>query len=476
MIKSWDIFDTLIARKFVSPRSVFEIVEQISKIKNFMAIRIAAEQNLVRQGLNYNIEDIYKEFQRITNAPENLCDSLKNLEVKVELDQCIPITENLRQVKAGDILISDMYLPEKVIRDMLEKVGLFVPIEIVITSGGKASGKVWKEFSEQGKFLFHMGDNKSSDINQPRKYGFESALPVSSQPNIFEQWLMQRDFQFGAYLREIRLRNPFTEEIKRTYWTLFTMNVGILIILVQLIDKLQKRYGFEYLGFCGRDTYFMRLLYQKYKKDRNEIPADNDYLYYSRKLVRYAAADIGKYFSSRIAGRKALMIDLTGTGVHLNNLRINENLNYAILIALLIKRNDNTDFVKKLYPNEKSYPEDWIYFDDAGSDSDVYFKNFTFFDGGNQNMEFINRAPHNTPIRLNAFQIGEKIIPDVIFSEINDAENYDVIETCFKEAVNSKIIWCSESPALIETLKGLLKIFLDISHNRLLCDSHSRNI
>ena len=321
MLKSWDIFDTLIARRCIHPHNIFRIIEQVTKLKNFTALRITAEQNLVKRGVNYNFDDIYKEFGKITNSPEKLCEELKALEIKVELDQCIPITENLRQVKAGDILISDMYLPEKIIRRMLDKAGLFAPVEILITSGGKASGKVWKEFADQGQFLFHIGDNVEVDVQKPRQYGFDSALTTLSNPNVFERWLMQRDFQFGAYLREIRLRNPFTEEIKRTYWTLFTINIGILIILVQLIDELQKKHGFEYLGFCGRDTYYLWMLYKKYKEDIGEEPPDNDYLYYSRKLVYYSRQDAIKYFHEKIDGRKALMIDLIGTGTNLHYLR-----------------------------------------------------------------------------------------------------------------------------------------------------------
>ena len=101
MIKTWDIFDTLIARRCVHPHNIFRIVEQVTKLKNFTALRITAEQNLVKRGVTYNFDDIYKEFGKITNAPEKLCDELKALEIKVELDQCIPITENLRQVKSG---------------------------------------------------------------------------------------------------------------------------------------------------------------------------------------------------------------------------------------------------------------------------------------------------------------------------------------------------------------------------------------
>ena len=470
MMKSWDIFDTLIARKSVSPRSVFAIVEQVSKIKNFMAIRIAAEQNLVRQGLNYNIEDIYKEFQRITNAPENLCDSLKNLEVKVELDQCIPITENLRQVKAGDILISDMYLPEKVIRKMLDKAGLFAPVEIIITSGGKSSGRIWKEFADQGQFLFHIGDNVEVDVQKPRQYGFDSALTTLSYPNDFEQWLMQRDFQFGAYLREIRLRNPFTEEIKRTYWTLFTINVGMLIILVQLIDALQKKYGFEYLGFCGRDTYYLWLLYKKYKEDLGEEPPSNDYLYYSRKMLYYSRQSTTKYFRLKTAGKKSLMIDLIGTGTNLHYLRKKNDLDYSILICCHDMGKD--------YSDATDLPKKWVALSDSSDTDDTFsFINYKYTEFPlNDSLESFNRATHNSPIRINELLVAGKNISEIILSESNDVENFDVFEYCLREVLNSKIVWSRlKGDDTIENLKHMLLLFINLASKIVMKSRHVIN-
>lgn len=471
MLKSWDIFDTLIARKCVFPRSVFAIVEQVGKVKNFATARIAAEQNLVKQGLNYNLDDIYKELQRIAKAPKELCDGLKNLEIKVELDQCIPITENLRQVKAGDILISDMYLPEKVIRKMLDKAGLFAPVEILVTSGGKASGKVWKEFAEQGQFLFHIGDNVEVDVKKPRQYGFDSALTTLSRPNYFEQWLMQRDFAFGSYLREIRLRNPFTEEIKRTYWTLFTLNVGILIIFVQLIDQLQKKHGFEYLGFCGRDTYYLWLLYKKFKDDLGEEPPANDYLHYSRKLINYSKSNIAKYFDNKIDGRKALMIDLVGTGISLDILRRDLNLDYSTLICGHNNWTKNfgiLDWIclleKKEMPLERS--------------KNFCFTNFNVEEQllWREPTENLNRATHNSPIRLSAIKINEKILSDVILSPIDDTENFDVIETCLKEFLKSKIVWGGiKNQNVLENLRQMLIILNNWGAPAILKSQHMIN-
>ena len=440
MLKTWDIFDTLIARRCIIPAQIFQIVEESMGSTGFVQARLVAAQNVHSRGEKYTFDDIYDELQKITGVDANTCERFKQREIEVEIDQCIPITENLQQVKSGDILVSDMYLPESVIRKMLMKAGLFVPVEIVITNDGKATGRIWKEFVDEGQFVFHIGDNITSDIKNSRLVGLDSAITLLSNPNDIEQFLIQKDFPFACYLREMRLRNPFTEEIKRFTWLCCVLNVGLLIIFVRLIDELAKKYDFEYLGFCGRDTYYLCLLYRKYKQDIGEEPLSNDYLYYSRKLTYTSLQETADYFSSRINNRKALMIDLHASGMHFCKLRAVMKMPFSILAILIA----HTSQVKHFYDNVENIvlPENWIAFLNNPPDTlPSYEENFYFFEGRNDVTEVLNRATHNTPIKLGNVNVGDKIIPNVIFSEINDSENLDVLETCIKEVLNSRVVY-----------------------------------
>ena len=407
------------------------------------------------------MKDIYAELQRISNAPKNICDYLKQLEYNVEFEQSIPITENIRQVKAGDILISDMYLPESFIRQLLNKAGLLTPVEIVITNNGKSSGRIWKQIADQKEFVFHIGDNQDADIKNPRLAGFESAISILSNPTSVERYLLQKNFNFGAYIREIRLCNPFTEEINRLYWQLFTVNIGILLLLVQQLDTLQKTYGFEYLGFCGRDTYYLRLLYEKYKRELGETPVPNDYLYYSRKLTRNSGEDLAKYFADRIDNRKALMIDLFGTGTHLHNMRIKFGLSFSVLICLLF---NSSDFVKNYYSGMETIKDCISFIENPDKfmekNINLYFVKLPNGDIA-ASLENLNRATHNSPVRLKAVQIGEKIFPKVTFSESNDTEKFEVMERCFNEVLKSKLVVPKlNSKDIEESLRFLLKVLI----------------
>jgi len=459
MIKTWDIFDTLIARRCISPNIIFQIVENVSKMNGFVKARITAERNVLMRG-NCNLDSIYEEFRVLTNTPKNICDALKKLECNVEYEQSIPITENILQVKAGDILISDMYLPEKVIRRLLAKAGLLAPVEIVITSGGKYSGLVWKQLAEQKKSVFHIGDNEFSDLVNPRNFNLDSSLDIRNRLNIVEQFLINHDYEFTAYLREIRLCNPFSEEVKRLYWEFFTLNVGILIIIVRQLDELQKKHNFEYLGFCGRDTHYLRLLYERYKYDVGEEPVANDYLFYSRKMLNGSHTETIRYFQDKIKNRKALLLDLIGTGASLHKLRCKEelNLNYSLLICCHLSK-----VFAETYHKPGDIPNKFISFMDNPNAPEEKNSAFYFcgYEDGERYIgpanELFNRATHASPIRLNLVQIGNKILPEVFFSQINDTENLDVFETCLHAVFNSKIVWSKLRSKNI--LEHLLKIF-----------------
>ncbi len=411
-------------------------------MEGFVEARLIAERNLALLGNNYNLDDIYNELNKISDLSDDNCNILKNIECQVEIEQAIPITENILQVKAGDILISDMYLPEEIIRKMLEKCGLIVPVEIVVTSGGKSSGRVWKQIADQNEFVFHIGDSKNNDIKNSRLAGFDSALTILNLPNQVENYFLNQDFNFAAYLREIRLRNPYQEGIKKLYWEFFTFNIAILIIFVQLIDDLQKKGNFEYLGFCGRDTYYLWLLYKKFKEDKNEIPTPSDYLQYSRKILFNSEMEVAEYFSDRIGGRKALMIDLVGSGMGLNKLRNYMKADYSILMCNCYntKNIENwtaLDTMPEISPENKNF-----YFTSFNHSADI--------------LEFLNRATHNTPIKIQNVKIGEKIVPKIFFSEVNDSENLDVMLKCLSEVLKSSINWGGTGENAFKTLEELI--------------------
>ncbi|MGQ3054906.1 MAG: hypothetical protein ACT6S0_24210, partial [Roseateles sp.] len=116
--RSFDIFDTLISRRCIWPGAVFDAVEQRSGRAGFAATRRWAEQALGDQ--EYTLADIYGVLARAMHLGAEQAQALLMLEVQVELDTVIPVADNIARVEADSLLITDMYLPEVVIRQLLQ--------------------------------------------------------------------------------------------------------------------------------------------------------------------------------------------------------------------------------------------------------------------------------------------------------------------------------------------------------------------
>ena len=474
-LRSWDVFDTLIARRCIFPTRIFSMVEQRSKVKGFATLRLNAERFIQARGVEYTLDTIYDVMRQKTRLDPKIVERLKKLELEIEFEQAIPIVENLSRVQSGDVLITDMYLTAEKIRRLLKKCGLQVPVEIVVSNNGKSSGKIWRQFRDQGVHLFHTGDNQQSDVLKPREFQFDSAWTVLSRPTALENQLMKIDFDFAAYLRELRLAAPYRDELKRIYWTTFVLNVGCLMLMAQLIDAAQKHYGFEYLGFCGRDTYYLREIYRRLKDDRHEEAPSNDYLYYSRKLIANSGDELGKYFGRAIGGRRALLIDLTGTGVHMRVMRDKYKLMHAFLIFVMF----NPNVAAKIYPQYKQYlPIDWRDIRaelmkpsavdrtidqtiDRSNEAPEYFYVFERQRDGITDvdeLERFNRATHNSPIRMKTIDLGGRLIPEVTFSEVDDSEGLEIFEACMEKIMSTEIRWSRLGS--VEELTSALKTLL----------------
>jgi hypothetical protein len=104
-VNSFDIFDTLLARNVKDPTDIFLIVELTYPYPNFKNLRLTAQNNS-----NHLMDDIYNQFQTITGETNEVIQSLREFELKTEMENTIPIMTNISKIKDGDIFVSDMYL------------------------------------------------------------------------------------------------------------------------------------------------------------------------------------------------------------------------------------------------------------------------------------------------------------------------------------------------------------------------------
>ena len=89
-IRSYDIFDTLIARRCIDPRNIFIEVEQASQRPGFAAGRSQAEALLYAAG-PYDLDAIYLKLQELLSLSDSERDDLKTLEIEREVanDRCV---------------------------------------------------------------------------------------------------------------------------------------------------------------------------------------------------------------------------------------------------------------------------------------------------------------------------------------------------------------------------------------------------
>lgn len=110
-IQSFDMFDTLVARRCFDPREVFRQVEIKSGIENFASRRHLVEMSIFGRR-PYGIDDIYAMLIDEKLLTERQAEIVKAMELEEEWDQLIPMAQMVAFVNPDDIIISDMYLPQ----------------------------------------------------------------------------------------------------------------------------------------------------------------------------------------------------------------------------------------------------------------------------------------------------------------------------------------------------------------------------
>ncbi|EIM64878.1 HAD hydrolase-like protein [Desulfobacter postgatei] len=204
MLKTFDIFDTLLCRCFVHPIELFEFIEWKYNIPQFGKHRPLAELD-ARKELKFEsevtIEDIYRFLKTQLNLTSEKVARLIELE-KYEEVRCLkPIRlghERLRQslVEGNDIgFISDIYLDRATIMRALNENGVPVADSNLYLSselkGMKSNGKLFRAVIEargiEPDQIFHVGDNLRSDVEMAQEEGLNAELFKYMEANRYEK-------------------------------------------------------------------------------------------------------------------------------------------------------------------------------------------------------------------------------------------------------------------------------------------------
>lgn len=179
---SFDIFDTLIIRRTGKPVQLFEYMEKRLGMPGFSEKRIKAENDARKKSKNgeVTLKEIYLSFEGISSdKATKLC----HKELEAELSVCC-FNKRLRKLynqcieNKKVILISDMYLTEKMMKSLIESCGIngYERIFISCEAGvSKRSGKLYRyvlsELGISSKQLIHIGNDIMTDYFSAKKCG-----------------------------------------------------------------------------------------------------------------------------------------------------------------------------------------------------------------------------------------------------------------------------------------------------------------
>lgn len=302
---SFDVFDTLITRKTATPEGIFALIQQelnngerYTKFsnyikKNFYELRINSEilarhtYCTVGGAEDITIEQIYEAMSMTGDIREFELEELISLEKKVEYENIIPIQKNINKIKTlidkkeNVVLISDMYLDERTIRNLLIKVDeIFTDIKLYVSSEYKKSkwtGSLYKVVKENEGVEYtdwiHYGDNLISDIKSANKLGITTELFKFECFKEYEERILStnKDNHFvqltvGA-ARNIRLK----EELTGPAAIGASIGSTILFPYVWWIINNSNKKGICRLYFVARDGYVLKkiadIIIKQYKYD-----------------------------------------------------------------------------------------------------------------------------------------------------------------------------------------------------------------
>lgn len=329
-LHSFDIFDTLIRRSTLKPFSIFDYVRDRAHasgiqfptmlIENWVTIRNKVEhdvRDMMRKTtferksdkLEISLDDIYNRLQKNFLLTDAQTEFLKQAEIEAEISHVEPIQQRIDYLfslkNAGHhvIMVSDMYLPEHVIRTMLERADSRlkdIPLYLSSTIGHqKSTGKLYKyiffTIGYQYSKWVHYGDNKHADGSVPRRYGIQTATHDIDDFIPFESALvtaMDNHNRYPAYQLATKMHRYRTELIHlmdntllETKYYNYAYAGSALVPYINWVirDALQRNY--ETLYFISRDGHFLKQIADKIITIKG-YKLKTKYIYGSRKAWR----------------------------------------------------------------------------------------------------------------------------------------------------------------------------------------------
>ncbi|MDE7019193.1 MAG: HAD-IA family hydrolase [Lachnospiraceae bacterium] len=289
---SFDFFDTLFMRSICNPPDIFRLLEIWVNNESMSGKKFPFElmryRGLAKEKIseNYSLDELYEQIQKISGADSVWLETVKNKELKLEMEQLVPRDEvffllQYAQKMGKEIyIISDMYLPETFYKDIFKRHEITIPTGHILLSNElgrmKVDGTMWEYYAKnivKGRSALHIGDHWKADIEEPSKYGLKTylapsvwdMLQASSMREAAAHICSDYDTAIMGCIVKKLFHNPY--ELKGTDGTIQIQNnydMGycvfgpvILTFLYWLLQKSSED-KVSKLVFMSRDGYFLK--------------------------------------------------------------------------------------------------------------------------------------------------------------------------------------------------------------------------
>ena len=318
---SFDIFDTLIARKVLVPEGIFfGVRERMLQSSAAFPAGLISRYPSIRSGCERNVREYYSKrafaegdykreisyasiFERMASL-YNLTDYqirlLMDWELELEYENCIPLEETIALVKElkarGEtvILVSDMYLEESFIRNLLVKADPLLGELPLFLSSTWGVQKTTRQLYIQAYLSFdnynfgewiHYGDSVPGDKNPAQKLGIRPVLHYVPSFNAYEKELAESIGTYDAYLVAAQFaRMRQTRPDAADYYAYAYASLYLVPYVHWALEDAVNQ-GYKTLYFISRDGYHLKEIADALI-NKLGIDMKTRYVYGSRKAWR----------------------------------------------------------------------------------------------------------------------------------------------------------------------------------------------
>jgi predicted HAD superfamily hydrolase len=322
-VASFDLFDTLLVRALGRPSDIFAIMSErlaarkISFADRFVQERVQGEkrarENATKAGRgDVTLDEIYAELALALeiSSKSNAMDIRLAIEMECELEiAAVNVDEQVKEVfdrlvseGVHVVLVSDMYLPSKIIDSMLDKSGIKGYSHLFLSNecgASKAQGSIWPYLRDQlgltpQDLIVHLGDNPEADGSVAERFGILPFLLAEAKSRLPPRQFPAKGHWFHdcclALLQQSLVRNRDNSAID-PYW----LAIAHLIVLPAalgmsgFVRDIADRLKTDRIFFLARDGLIFQKAYEACW--RRPGGAKSHYIWGSRRCLNVAMID-----------------------------------------------------------------------------------------------------------------------------------------------------------------------------------------